>query len=464
MPFLPKIALCILTVLLSGVVGYLLALLYDETGQHGKAKATVRYLLQKEVKVQSKAIYIHYKNKLRNFVFLSLFLYVLSCKVQVDTADKSTLSTSIRLQKEYNTPKVLKLSGIANKISYISLETNKDILIGRIWNPFEDIQFADTLIFINGNHELFLFHINGAFIRKIGARGEGPGEFTGINGFSINTTTQQVIIKSDAQQKLFIYGFDGVYHKYIPLGKWPSHVAVLNNEFIILANEKGRRDLNNYYAFSIINSKGKELSKLLKMSWEEDIEKKKEKIDLFGNAFFYNHLDTLSYWEVIYNKIYRIVDQNRVYEIFDIDLGSNKLPLSYMLESNTNKLHDLITHTSLQMLVECGNYLFISVGNKKRLITLLFDKNTKAVYNVKNDCKTNSLTFINDLDFGINFWPQGRVNDNSVFSLAYSYEIADHFANNQGINSLELNIDLSEIIENADITDNPVIMIVELKQ
>jgi O-antigen polymerase len=35
---------------------YLLALLYDETGQYGKAVATARYLLQKEVKVPSKAI------------------------------------------------------------------------------------------------------------------------------------------------------------------------------------------------------------------------------------------------------------------------------------------------------------------------------------------------------------------------------------------------------------------------
>jgi len=35
---------------------YLLALLYDETGQHGKAITTARYLLQKEVKVPSKAI------------------------------------------------------------------------------------------------------------------------------------------------------------------------------------------------------------------------------------------------------------------------------------------------------------------------------------------------------------------------------------------------------------------------
>jgi hypothetical protein len=64
MQFLPKIALCMLTVLLSGVVVYLRTLLYDETGQHGKAKATVRYLLQKEVKVQSKAIYLQ-QNKTR---------------------------------------------------------------------------------------------------------------------------------------------------------------------------------------------------------------------------------------------------------------------------------------------------------------------------------------------------------------------------------------------------------------
>jgi hypothetical protein len=64
MQFLPKIALCILTVLLSGVVVYLLTLLYDETGQHSNAIATARYLLQKEVKVQSKAIYLQ-QNKTR---------------------------------------------------------------------------------------------------------------------------------------------------------------------------------------------------------------------------------------------------------------------------------------------------------------------------------------------------------------------------------------------------------------
>jgi hypothetical protein len=64
MQYFPKIALCILTVLLSGVVVYLLTLLYDETGQQGKAKAITRYLLQKEVKVQSKAIYLQ-QNKTR---------------------------------------------------------------------------------------------------------------------------------------------------------------------------------------------------------------------------------------------------------------------------------------------------------------------------------------------------------------------------------------------------------------
>ena len=48
----------------SGLHRNTITLLYDETGQHGKAKATVRYLLQKEVKVQSKAIYLQ-QNKTR---------------------------------------------------------------------------------------------------------------------------------------------------------------------------------------------------------------------------------------------------------------------------------------------------------------------------------------------------------------------------------------------------------------
>jgi len=64
MQFLSKKALYVLTVLLSAMVVYLLALLYDETGQHGKAFATARYLLQKEVKVPSKAIDLQ-QNKTR---------------------------------------------------------------------------------------------------------------------------------------------------------------------------------------------------------------------------------------------------------------------------------------------------------------------------------------------------------------------------------------------------------------
>ena len=51
MPFFPNIALCMLPVLQSALVMYLLALLYEETRQHGKVIFTTIYLLQNKVKL-----------------------------------------------------------------------------------------------------------------------------------------------------------------------------------------------------------------------------------------------------------------------------------------------------------------------------------------------------------------------------------------------------------------------------
>ena len=64
MQFLPKIALCMLTVLLLALVIYLLALLYEETRQYDKANSTTHYLLQKKVKLITELIDLQY-NKTR---------------------------------------------------------------------------------------------------------------------------------------------------------------------------------------------------------------------------------------------------------------------------------------------------------------------------------------------------------------------------------------------------------------
>jgi len=64
MQILPKIALSLLPVLQSALVIYLLALLYKETLQHGKAIATAHYLLQNKVKLITDLIDLQY-NKTR---------------------------------------------------------------------------------------------------------------------------------------------------------------------------------------------------------------------------------------------------------------------------------------------------------------------------------------------------------------------------------------------------------------
>jgi len=64
MQYFPNITLCMLPVLQSALVIYLLALLYEETRQHGKVIFMTIYLLQNKVKLITELNYLQY-NKTR---------------------------------------------------------------------------------------------------------------------------------------------------------------------------------------------------------------------------------------------------------------------------------------------------------------------------------------------------------------------------------------------------------------
>jgi hypothetical protein len=114
------------------------------------------------------------KRKFLFFIHYSLFLFACSNQQTELRSDEVCYTIDLDGKKETSIP----FSSIFKNVQTIILEAGKDCLIGSL----DELQIFDGRIYILDKHiakSLFVFDMEGRFIRKIGSLGRGPGEFAG---------------------------------------------------------------------------------------------------------------------------------------------------------------------------------------------------------------------------------------------------------------------------------------------
>ncbi len=115
--------------------------------------------------------------------------------------------------------------------AYIPLETNDESLITGI----RKIAKSDDYIFILDTlGTLNVFNTQGKFLRKIGQRGQGPGEYTVLTDFAVDTKNKTVYINS--VDRLLSYDFEGNFKRDVFIHK-NSNLQVFtfcNNKFFYI--------------------------------------------------------------------------------------------------------------------------------------------------------------------------------------------------------------------------------------
>lgn len=120
------------------------------------------------------------KNKIVRVVsFLIAPIIFLSCNSPSNkevNSDLKPLEYPVELDIETlinRKAKMLSFNEIIDTIEFIPLETKNECLVGRILNTV----FNSDYIFINQPSGIFQFSSGGNFIRQVGQRGRGPGEY-----------------------------------------------------------------------------------------------------------------------------------------------------------------------------------------------------------------------------------------------------------------------------------------------
>lgn len=398
-------------------------------------------------------------------VYLIVFInLIISCK------NISTNFNTIDISKSLDGNSQVSLSSISTNIEYIQLQSDSNCFLGRIRSPSRNIQFFGNKIFISDGTKILSFDSCGNFLTQYGKQGRGPEEYQDIRSFTIMPDEEQVVILSSAMQKVLFYDINGKFLKDIRIDFMPIALTTFNNRLIFI-NPKGLRGFSEYYTLSIISVDGVLQNRLISRKNEKEIDKK-EKIGLKAlDSHTYVLNNYLHHWESLYDTIWEISSDFKIFSKNYIDYGSDKLPFKYILESNAKNvtIDELKNFVIFQYFFETSKYMFFELGNKGKLNHIYYDKYSKKSFNLRFNEKSGNKTyfsFYNDFDNGLPFWPDGVLSEEKVFSLIYGYDLKKYYTKIKNkpdkiITPQEKKIE--DLISQTKLIDNPILMIITLK-
>ncbi len=357
--------------------------------------------------------------------------------------------------------RIVPLSQVSSKVEYIKLETDNECIIRGIGQCF----FADNLIFIANRDHILEFSREGKFLQKIGNPGRGPGEIDLIKSMTLLQDKKMIAVQLNAKKEMLYLSFNGEILKSVKIPE-AHYIKVMNDSRLIAYYVA---DGANKNTFSLINETGDTISAVRNyctwantsgMSFLEG--SYPEPFSYKNNWFFKDRYN---------DTVYTIVSNN-IKPSYTFNLGKYKLPDEFRFERiGTFKVQlylEKAPNYCYVNLFEAADKLFIVSERYHRPERkyLLFDKKGGVGFLLDNG-NGISKGFINDVDGGLDFWPMGIVSDNQVYMpidiMRLEKELEKTKTEERIIKYPKQQKELEKLISDSDISDNPILMIVTLK-
>ena len=420
-----------------------------------------------------------------SLLFSLVYLIIISCSQ--DPHSFSSL-TKIDIEKNVGKFEKLQLSDYIDDVHYIPLDTDP-VLLSLIYQ----LDFYKGMIAVRDIEHCILYDARGNYIAKIGNRGQGPGEYWSSQNFRIGRNDKLYI---QEYRGILVYDLNGKFiRKFYPEINTDFSVVrswSLFNDSLFLGQIPNRTGKEEYKAV-IFNDKGETITIFQnwiflnreKVTYRTPVEDHSNIYQFNGKTFFK---------EIINDTVFYINDQYMLEPAYYFNLGkygepdaNRELDLSSGARKSSenyiyiNNVYEQITHFFIDfrfyekhspvkrekpverdgILLEYYTFNVLGVFNK---ITkeLVISEPTP----IDNHFLNTGL--YNDFDGGLNFYPKERVNDSTLAMWIDAYIIKEHVASEAFKNSIpkypEKKKELEELAASLDENDNPVLMLVKVKE
>lgn len=342
-------------------------------------------------------------------------------------------------------------------ITYISIETNNDVLINNGINALS--HFSDKYIIIVNykSYDCYIFDRNGKIINFFNHKGQGPNEYLNITGITVDETKREIYIVDHPQKnRIMVYSFDGDFIRKLSLPAKTTIGTIHNfdNE-TLLCEDNNHRNGNKKPYFLISKQNGHIINEL-------DIIFNKERI----SPRFYQKTGEKGVMAIAYgyNPIIRFNE--------DFIIGDISHDTIYQYSKNKTLTPILVKTPSIysqdpQIMVipefKTPKLFFLERTERKFNIKekkgferekIIYDYNSGFFYKyvLKNKDYPNQNFYLNSGGYAY------RAEKNTLCQFIPAEELIE--ANDNG----ELHGPLKEITKTLKIDDNPVLMIIKFKE
>ena len=145
----------------------------------------------------------------------------------------------------------LHLSKISEEVLAIELELTDESLVHPDRGRTARIFLSENYVIVVQTRNIFVFNHEGKFIRTIGARGQGPGEYTFILSAALDKKNNRLFVGTDS--KIIYYDLNGnlISESEIPTGWHISDMNYIDGE-LLLAVEQIKSDEKGHFKHSAI--------------------------------------------------------------------------------------------------------------------------------------------------------------------------------------------------------------------
>jgi hypothetical protein len=243
-----------------------------------------------------------------SFILILLFL-IFSCSQKKENQPAKQV---LELGSILENPK--KDDTVFKDIRYLKLETNPDILLG------DDLYFQnknDELYILDRAHQksLLIFNNDGKFVQKVGAFGNGPGEYPAVNDFVFRNDTIDVLSNAGPKSTIYSYSEKGDF-----ISKKQLNYLALSFEFVhhqYYAVYTSFNKMMHDHRLYLLDREGNEIKKLLPNN---------TKIDMpVGEQSFGLYEDRVLYFEPFNNKVFKF-QTDTIIPVYELNFGKYNMP------------------------------------------------------------------------------------------------------------------------------------------
>lgn len=378
----------------------------------------------------------------------------------------------IDIESAAQNPKEIFLSQYASKINYIPLESSLQCLLGdasrlniKLLNDIFCI-WEDSRGTVLGSPVL-CFNSNGKFLNIVGTHGRADNEFLTV--CNVLTNDSKNIISIIDNTRALVYSKNGVYKYNFDMlhnGICSMSGAWMENNMVVFLKRK------NFGAY--LDDKNPRSDELLVVDTAGNILKK---FDLGKHIIkTFESVDQIGKGTGVQSKVASLYESDNSIKIirnndiiYDLNVSDWKLTAQYKINFGKYGLSDKMTGANVfydnKTIIESEGFILMRVlfspiyfPDYNREYThsyFIYDKKSRTTKCIKFNKEDSAANFTNDIDGGINFYPQ-YLKDGKMYQLVNAIDFIEMAEKSTSAKMKEVAAQLTE-------ESNPVVVEVTLK-